>query len=109
ATLTVPPVLISSPVSLTALAGSIAGFEVEAGGTSPLSYQWFKNGSALTDDGRISGAATQSLSISNVLGADDGLYTVRITNSVGPVTSAPAGLTVIDPVIVSQPLSRTNH
>jgi hypothetical protein len=45
-----------------------------------------------------------------VLGADGGAYTVVVSNEAGAVTSTPpAMLTVIDPVITAQPMSRTNH
>jgi hypothetical protein len=64
----------------------------------------------LTDGGNLSGALTATLTLSNVLGADGAAYTVVVTNSVSAATSAPpAILTVIDPVIISQPSSRTNH
>ena len=56
------------------------------------------------------GSASNILSLVNVLGPDSGIYTVVVSNLAGAVTSSPpAVLTVIDPVITAQPLSRTNH
>lgn len=62
----------------------------------------------MADGVKISGSATPSLSISNVLAVDAGSYTVIVTNGAGSVTSAPAVLTVIDPAVNTQPVSRTN-
>jgi hypothetical protein len=75
-----------------------------------LSYQWVKYGTNyLTDGGKISGATNSTLTISNVLKADQGNYSVIITNVAdGVVTSSSATLTVNDPLITSQPASCTN-
>jgi len=56
------------------------------------------------------GSTSNLLTLVNVLGADAGAYTVVVSNVAGAVTSTPpAMLTVIDPVITAQPVSRTNH
>ncbi|HWI59454.1 MAG TPA: immunoglobulin domain-containing protein, partial [Bacillota bacterium] len=111
ATLPAAPVILSPPESRTNLAGSSASFAVSAAGTAPLSYRWLKNQTnRLSDGGKIQGAISATLTLSNVLGGDAGTYSVVVSNSVGSLTSAPAAaLTVIDPVITAQPLSRTNH
>ena len=57
-------------------------------GTPPLSYQWRRN---LLN---ITGATSPILVINNVQAANAGSYTVRVSNSLGAVTSAPANLTV---------------
>ncbi len=111
-TLTVldPPQITNAPAGLTNNAGTVANFTVGASGTTPLTYQWFKNATnALSDGGKINGSTNATLTISNVLGADAGAYTVVIGNVVGSVTSLPpALLVVIDPIITNQPVSRTN-
>lgn len=43
--------------------------------------QWAKEGSPLTDGGRISGATTDTLTITNVEAGDAGEYTLELTNS----------------------------
>ena len=48
------------------------------------------------------------MSISNVLAIAAGSYTVIVANGAGSVTSSPAVLTVIDPAVNTQPVSRTN-
>jgi Immunoglobulin I-set domain/Bacterial Ig domain/Immunoglobulin domain len=103
------PFITSQPASETNNAGTTATFTVTATGTPTLNYHWFKNGAGLNDGGNVSGSATASLTLTNVLGADDGAYTVVVSNSVGSVTNqTPAVLTVIDPIITAQPVSLTN-
>ena len=97
------PVLTSQPVSLTNNATTTASFSVTAYGGIPLSYQWLKNGVSLNDGGNVSGAHTAALTLTNVLGADAGGYSVILSNATGSITSLVAGLTVVDPLLTSQP------
>jgi hypothetical protein len=84
---------------------------VEAVGTEPLSYQWYRDETNQLSDGAATvGSTSNVLTLINVFGADGGAYTVAVSNLAGVVTSTPpAGLTVVDPVITAQPASRTNH
>lgn len=100
-----PALLTSQPFSRTNLAGSTASFWVSANGTPPLSYQWLKGGQPLANAGNISGATTSSLILSNTLGGDAGMFSVIVSNTSGSVTSSVASLTVIEPVIASQPVA----
>ena len=104
------PIITNQPVNCTCGAGSNATFAVTAGGLGLLSYQWVKYGTNyLTDGGKISGSTTTTLTISNVLKADQGNFSVIITNVAnGAVASSTATLTVIDPLITSQPACCTN-
>ena len=102
ATLTVldtPPTIASLSGSLTNLAGTTATFNVSATGSSPMYFQWLKNGISLP-----TGIAS-TLTLTNVQDADAAIYSVIITNAYGSATSAPIQLTIIDraPVITSQP------
>jgi hypothetical protein len=102
-----PPAISDEPQSSSCSAGVTANFTVTATGSS-LNYQWRKAGVDLSDDGlKIFGALTSTLTISNVLAADAGEYSVVITNSVDSITSAAAVLTVIDPAINVRPMNRT--
>ena len=101
------PFIISQPVGQSATAGQTAFFSVGAGGTQPLSFQWLKNGVALSDGGNVSGAQTGGLTLSNILGRDAGGYSVMVSNSYSSVTSIAATLTVQDPFIATQPVSQT--
>jgi hypothetical protein len=70
------------------LAGAAVSLAVVANGTAPLSYQWFKNGTA------IPGATASAIAFTSVRTSDAGSYTVSITNSAGTVTSSAATLLV---------------
>src|SRR5207248_2569243 len=62
-----------------------------------------------TDDGStISGAMTATLSISNVIPASAGTYTVTVTNALGTTVSSNAILTALDPYISAQPAATQN-
>ena len=104
-----PPAIDPSgqPSSRTNNAGTRATFTVTATG-SPLNYQWHLDGNDLADGIKVSGSTTPSLSVSNVLAADVGSYTVTVYNGADSVLSSAAVLTVIDPAVNIQPLSRTN-
>lgn len=64
--------------------GGQASMTVYATGTGPLSYQWFRNGA------EIVGVNGPVLSLNNVSLADEGTYTVRISNACGFVTTKSA-------------------
>jgi hypothetical protein len=103
-----PPTITSEPQSQTNSAGSTATFDVTAGGSGPLAYQWRKNGSNLSNGGNVSGATTSSLSLLNVSLADAATYDVVVTGF-GSVTSAPpAILSVVNELILYEPFGYTN-
>ena len=82
------PVITTQPVGFSVLAGQKMQFSVTATGTSPLGYQWQKNGTA------IAGAAGATYVVNAVGAGDAGSYTVVVSNAFGSVTSAAAVLTV---------------
>ena len=89
--------LTGQPQSQTVFAGSNATFTVTASGDGPVGYIWLFNGARLSDNGRILGSQTPSLSISNVQATDAGTYAVVVTNPVSVVPSSNAMLTVLTP------------
>jgi hypothetical protein len=102
----VAPSITTQPASQTVTAGQTASFSVAASGTAPLSYQWKKNGSA------ISGATSSSYATPATTTSDNGaLFTVVVSNIAGSVTSNAATLTVnaapVAPSITTQPASQT--
>ena len=104
ATLTVllPPSISIPPTNLAIISGSNAVFSVAADGSAPLSFQWQENGVNLTNNGRITGATSDTLTILNTSTNDNGNYSVFISNIVGSTNSAPATLTVwVPPIITS--------
>ncbi|HYG33717.1 MAG TPA: immunoglobulin domain-containing protein, partial [Clostridia bacterium] len=84
-----PPRIVTQPSDQIASAGFDATFSVTAVGSLPFSYQWFFEGSALTD------ATNAQLSLTNLTLAQAGAYSVQITNLYGSVTSAVAKLSVV--------------
>ena len=99
-------ILVSQPGDRTNAAATIATFQLVAGGTAPLYYQWLKDGAPLADGGNVTGAGTAVLTLTGVLRADAAGYSVVVSNVLGSVTSAVARLTVIDPVISAQPVGQ---
>jgi autotransporter-associated beta strand protein len=96
---TFAPILWGEPASVTVYEQQTAAFSAGASGSLPLSYQWqttdgvsFYN---VVDGGRISGATTPTLTISNVALSDATNFVLVVTNLYGgPIVSAPATLTV---------------
>jgi Immunoglobulin domain len=93
----VPPYLTAQPQAQTVTQGNNATFNVTAGGTATLSYQWRCNGT------NLAGASASAYTVTNALPPDAGSYTVVVTNSVGSVTSAVASLTVNVPPTIPVP------
>jgi len=88
-----PPLIITNPASLTVEVGQTATFSVTATGAGTLTYQWYKNGVA------ISGATSSSYTTPPaVLGDSGSVFTVTVSNAIGTVTSLGATLTVQVPL-----------
>lgn len=83
------PLVASQPNDLLLSVGETARVDVRAAGNAPFSYQWLRDG---TD---IPGAEADSLILQNVMLADSGaLFSCRISNSAGVITSNTALLRV---------------
>jgi|GEM_PF-818102 uncharacterized protein (TIGR02145 family) len=78
-----------APVTMTAT-GNPVTLTVSAVGNPTPAYQWRKNGT------NISGAVYATLTIVSASVADNGSYTVVVSNSQGDVTSAAGLITVLD-------------
>ncbi len=105
-----PPSITTPPSAQTVTEGAVVHFSVVAGGTAPLSYHWRKDTVPLTDGGIVSGALTDTLTLSGVVAGvagDSGNYDVVVTNAAGSATSTAAALTVnpalVAPSITTQP------
>jgi hypothetical protein len=88
------PQITGQPVAIAVTAGNPAGFSVSATSSGTMSYQWFRDGVALTDGGSISGATTATLGISPASSGDAGTYSVVVTDNAGASSSVRALLTV---------------
>jgi hypothetical protein len=83
------PTIIADPQGQTITAGHSATFTVAAGGSAPLSYQWYYN----TNSG-IPNATNTFLMLTNVQATNAGTYSVIVTNTAGSAASSNAILTV---------------
>jgi len=101
-----PPVFNIQPASVTSDAGTTVAFSAAARGSGLLSFQWLRNGVPLADGGNRAGTGTAVLTLTSVLGADAGGYSVVVSNGFGSVTSVVAILAVLDPAITVQPASQ---
>jgi alpha-tubulin suppressor-like RCC1 family protein len=90
-----PPSITSQPQGTNVLAGLNATFKVAATGSPTPAYQWFFNGTALTNSTHIGGATGATLTVGNVAYPDGGNYQVVLTNSRGSTTSSVAVLKVL--------------
>lgn len=85
--------IATQPTAQSVTVGQTATFSVTASGTDPLTYQWYRGGSA------ISGATLSSYTTPVTVIADNGsLYKVVVTDGTGAsITSTEVTLTVIRP------------
>ncbi|HVU35449.1 MAG TPA: MBG domain-containing protein [Opitutaceae bacterium] len=85
------PTITSQPVARSLAPGSTATFTVVASGTAPLSYQWRKDGIAISGN---PSAGTATLTLTGISAADAGSYDVLVTNSVDSVVSNAVALSI---------------
>jgi uncharacterized repeat protein (TIGR03803 family) len=83
-----PPVIATGPFSWSVPEGTTATFTVVTTSNALVFYAWNRNCTPLTDDARITGSSTSTLNVSNVSPADNGTYTVLVSNVAGTVFSS---------------------
>ena len=83
------PTITTQPVGTSAVVGNTATFAIVASGTAPLSYQWQKNGTAITG---ATGATYTTPALA--IGDNGSTFVVVVNNSTGSVTSSSATLAV---------------
>ncbi len=108
------PVFTVQPISQTNVVGTTIILTATNVGTVPLHYQWqygtnlvtWKN---LVNGGLISGATTNTLSITNAQTTNSGFYQLAVTNIAGAVTSSIVTLLITNapPAISTQPTNQT--
>ena len=86
-----PPRVVTQPRGATNVMTTALTLTVVADGTQPISYQWQRNGVAISD------GTNSTLTIDSLRGTDSGTYTVRVSNSLGSTNSEPATIHVIVP------------
>ena len=78
---------------LTVNVGQQMAFSATAEGTTPLTWQWLKNGVA------IAGATNATYTVASAATTDSGTYRARATNSAGNAESNALTINVVVPVI----------
>jgi hypothetical protein len=93
------PVIVTAPASLTAVEGGAVSLSVAATGRGPLEYQWFHN------DIAVPGANAAVLVLDAITAAQQGNYTVVVSNGSGAATSDVARVSVVQagPLFQRQP------
>ena len=81
--------ITNQPQGQTVQPGASVTFTVTANGRPAPTYQWYRNGVAIT------GATSESCTVSNAQESNAGDYTVVVSNAIGNVTSNKATLTVL--------------
>lgn len=94
--------ITEQPQSVALIPNSTAAFSIGVSG-NVASYQWRKDGSPLSNGGRIGGADSSTLTITSVQSADQGNYECVITGPCEVITSNAAELSC-RPIITEQPL-----
>ena len=103
----VPPSITVAPVATTVAERQIATLSVSASGSPPLTYQWFKDGNAISTANNPT-ATSSTLTVTNTLPSgransvpsDSGMYHVVVTGSANPpVSSTPVQVTVNPDII----------
>ncbi|MBL9184351.1 MAG: immunoglobulin domain-containing protein [Verrucomicrobiaceae bacterium] len=94
------------PVTAQVEGGQTATFTASVAAASPVTWQWFKGSTPLSNGGRVSGATSATLSIANVIPGDEGLYHVEATSTVsGTISSVDAELIYLGaPEVLTAPL-----
>ncbi len=95
-----PSIVTQPPATVTACAGAGTSIEVDATGTGPLRYQWYKDG-ALIPDG-----TSFLLHFNDLSAADAAEYHCVVSNGCASATSDPTELVVREIVIDLQPGSQ---
>lgn len=88
-TTAVAPSFSTQPAPQSVYENTPVTFSAVVAGTAPLTYQWRRNGVDIV------GANGSSYTFTPTLADSNGVFTLRVVNSVSPVVSTPATLTVL--------------
>jgi kumamolisin len=91
------PIITTQPIAQVITAGQAVSFNVAASGTGPFTYQWEKDGTAIT------GATSATYTIASTSSSNTGGYSAVVTNAFGSATSNSVSLVVA----TSQPVAQT--
>jgi hypothetical protein len=97
------PIIVAQPTGGTVNEGYAYYLSVVAIGEAPFSYQWFLNGASMMD------ATNYALTFASVQSSNTGVYSVRVQNSHGSVSSLPASLAVTNPMRIGGLVTSGNN
>jgi hypothetical protein len=100
-----PPSISVQPLGSTITSGNAAQLSVTAGGTAPLSYQWF-TGSSGDSSAPINGATTATISVSPQTTTS---YWVRVTGACSPAAISSAAIVTVSPGVCPSVVPGTPH
>jgi hypothetical protein len=83
-----------SPAAVRYPAGYDLTLAVQISGSGPMTYVWKRGGQALANGGRISGAASNVLTVAALESGDAGTYQLFVNNAYGSTTSAEVTISV---------------
>ena len=92
------PKFTTQPASQTVNSGQSVAFSVAATGTPAPTYQWYFDGTALTDGSGVSGSSTSTIYLSGA-SAGAGSYTCTASNSAGSVSTNGDTLMVVNTLV----------
>ncbi len=87
------PAIVSQPTRVSTCPGGSVFMHIDATWNGSISYQWRKGKILLMDGGRISGANTDTLTITGTVPWDAGAYTCSLSSPCGDLVSGPISLT----------------
>ena len=90
------PAITNELLHLTVSPGATATFTVSVSDPTGVTYQWMKGTNYLVDGGNLSGATSQTLTITGVSAADVGHYRAVASNGSGFATSSSGSLAIAD-------------
>lgn len=104
--------ITAQPQSQSVPVGSNVAFNVSVSGTAPLTYQWQRDSTNLSDSANVLGSASTQLTLLSVQTNDSAGYRAIVTNAGGTITSSVANLFVdtqlTPPVFTFHPQSSTS-
>ena len=77
-----PQLLADVPSSALVYSGRTLTLQAQFGGSPPITYQWYRNGTPLANNSRISGAQSNVLTIVNMQTNDIGAYQLYAQNTI---------------------------
>jgi hypothetical protein len=91
----VAPEFIVAPGAQSVSLGGAAIFTAQYTADQPATFTWLKDGAPLTPRVGFLGVDTDTLTITNVQSTDAGVYSLRISNPSGSITSSGAVLAIV--------------